>query len=141
MRIYTPPRRHPPQSIVPMINVVFLLLIFFLMTAQIAPPDPIEVQPPSVSQPGGVAEGEFTLYLGADGALAFRDVTGDEAAIAALQAAKDAYCASGGCSDNVPPPPVILRADAELPGATLARLMPRLAQAGFADIQLVTVAQ
>src|SRR6056297_178196 len=115
MRFYTPPRRHPPQSIVPIINVVFLLLIFFLMTAEIAPPDQIEVQPPSVSQPSGVAEGEFTLYLGADGALAFRDVTGDEAAIAALQAAKDAYCASGGCSDNVPPP-VILRADAELPG-------------------------
>ncbi len=141
MRFSTPPRRHPPESIVPMINVVFLLLIFFLMTAQIAPPDPIEVQPPMVTQPAGMAEGEFTLYLGADGTLAFRDATGEEAAIAALKAAKEEYCALGGCSDTVPPPPVILRAGAELPGATLARLMPRLAQAGFAEIQLVTVAQ
>lgn len=140
MQFDDPPRRRPPESIVPMINVVFLLLIFFLMTAQIALPDPFEVTPPSVTAEGVQAEGEFTLYLGPDGALAFGDSTDEDAALAALQVAKEAYCTAGGCSDNVPPP-LILRADAGVEGAQLARLMPRIAQVGFAKIWLVTVAK
>jgi len=124
-----------------MINVVFLLLIFFLMTAQIAPPEPFEVTPPEVSGEGVEAEGAFTLYLGPDGALAYLDAMGEDEALAALEVAKEAYCAAGGCSEDVPPPPLILRADAGVEGARLARLMPRIAQAGFAEIRLVTVAQ
>lgn len=139
MQFPDPPRRKPPESIVPMINVVFLLLIFFLMTAQIAPPDPFEINPPDSAQAGDPAEGEFTLYLGASGALAYRDARGEDAAFAALQGDKAAYCAKGGCSEDVPPPPLVLRADASVPGAALAALMPRLAQAGFSEIQLVTV--
>lgn len=38
MQFDLPQRRSRPESVVPMINIVFLLLIFFLMTAQIAPP-------------------------------------------------------------------------------------------------------
>ena len=40
MQIDMPKRRPRGESIIPMINVVFLLLIFFLLTAQIAPADP-----------------------------------------------------------------------------------------------------
>lgn len=138
MQFSDPPRRRSPESIVPMINVVFLLLIFFLMTAQIVPPEPFDVTPP-IAQGGEPAEGEFTLYLGADGVLAYRNTQGAKAALAALAAEKDAYCVAGGCSEDVPPPPVILRADAEVPGARLAALMPRIAQAGFGELQLVTV--
>lgn len=139
MRFIEPPRRHPPESVVPMINVVFLLLIFFLMTAQIAPPEPFPVEPPA-ARDGAPTEGEFTLYLGPDGALAFRDAIGQEAALAALGAELEVYCAAGGCSDEVPPPPVILRADEAVPGAAVAALLPRLGGLGFAAVQLVTVA-
>ena len=139
MQFTDPPRRKPPESIVPMINVVFLLLIFFLMTAQIAPPEPFEITPPDVTGDGTPAEGEFTLYLGPDGTLAYGETFGEEAALTALEAAKDSYCVAAGCSDGVAPPPLILRADARVPGARLARLMPLIAQAGFPAIQLVTV--
>ena len=139
MQFSDPPRRTPPESIVPMINVVFLLLIFFLMTARITPPAPFEVTPPEAADEGAPAEGEFTLYLGPDEGLAFGAAQGTEAALAALRAAREVYCEAGGCSDADPPPPVILRADAAVPGARLAALMPRIAQAGFAEIQLVTV--
>ncbi|MEM1152412.1 MAG: biopolymer transporter ExbD, partial [Pseudomonadota bacterium] len=37
MRLRAPDRKRRAENYVPMINVVFLLLIFFLMTAQIAP--------------------------------------------------------------------------------------------------------
>ena len=64
MQFPDPPRRKPPESIVPMINVVFLLLIFFLMTAQIAPPDPFEINPPDSAQAGDPAEGgQVTCFV------------------------------------------------------------------------------
>jgi len=131
-------RRRPPDSHVPMINVVFLLLIFFLMTAQIAPPAPIEVTPP-IAVAEDPTDGTFTLYMGADGKLAYADVLGTEEALARLQSAKEALCPIEGCTTGTVSPTLVLRADAAAPAATLAELMPRIAQAGFAQIQLVTV--
>jgi biopolymer transport protein ExbD len=141
MRVTEPQRRKPPESIVPMINVVFLLLVFFLMTAQIAPPDPFEVAPPEMTQDGPPPEGEFTLHIGPNGELAYRGAVLDqEAAREALRAAKAAYCASQGCDAANALPPLVLRADAAAPGARLAALMPMFSALGFTEIQLVTVA-
>ncbi len=137
MQFPDPPRRQPTGSIVPMINVVFLLLIFFLMTAQIAPPVPFEVAPPRVEAQGDPAEAEFTLYLGADGELAFLDANGP-AALDALQQALADMCAFGDCADTMPHS-LTLRADGAVDGAAVARLMTQLAQTGFSQIQLVTV--
>ena len=120
---FSPPRpaRRPRENIVPMINVVFLLLIFFLMTAQIAPPEPFEITPPA-SDSRSPAEGPAVLYVSADGELAFRGARG-EAALTALADAADTG-------------PLLVRADARLAAADLARLLPRLAAAGVADLAL-----
>ena len=40
------PRMAQDRAIVPMINVVFLLLVFFLMTASLTPPPPREITAP-----------------------------------------------------------------------------------------------
>ena len=134
------PRRRRSENIVPMINVVFLLLIFFLMTAEIAPPEPVDVSPPSgAADAGEQADGALTLYMAADGTLAFHQARGIDAALAALASAARDACA-GGCAEG-DRPVLVLRADAGLPAARLAALMPRLAGAGFADIRLVTVPQ
>ena len=114
------------ESVVPMINVVFLLLIFFLMTAQIAPPDPIEITPP-------VAELEVAdlppgvLYVAANGDLAYGAARG-EAVFAALAARVE---------DNALP----LRADADLPALALARLLEQLRAIGIHDVSLIAVAR
>ena len=139
MRFDPPQRRRPGENLVPMINVVFLLLIFFLMTAQIAPPEPFAVDPP-VSASGNPGEGEFTLYLDAGGRLGFRDHLGEEPALAALAAALERHCAAAGCSGGALPA-VILRADADVPAARLAQLMPGIGAVGFVQVQLVTVPQ
>ena len=141
MQFSDPPRRRPPETIVPMINVVFLLLIFFLMTAQIAPPDPFDVAPPEVVGDNPPAEGEFTLHLGPGGTLAFGAAEGEAAALAALAEALEAHCAVGGCPDTAPPPTLVLRADAGVLGARLAALMPKLGRAGFSEVRLVAVAK
>ncbi|WP_322893449.1 MULTISPECIES: biopolymer transporter ExbD [unclassified Yoonia] len=119
-----PARRTPPESIVPMINVVFLLLIFFLMTAQITPPDPVEVTPPvaAVEDP---AAGELTLFIGADGYAAYDDARGDAAVQAVLAQAANQ-------------PALIIKADAGAPATAVAALLPKLAAGGFADVALVT---
>ena len=117
-----PPRKRARESVVPMINVVFLLLIFFLMSAQIAPPDPVDVLPPVVRHADApLPEDARQVWLGRDGVLHHDGLT-DAAAQARL-------------ADD--PGPVSLRADAALPAADLARTLRLLAEAGLTEITLV----
>jgi len=118
------PRGGQDRAIVPMINVVFLLLIFFLMTASLTPPPPLDITAPVAEAPLTDPE-PGTLYIAADGTLAFEGVTGDRA-LAELAAT---------VSDTALP----IHADAAFPAAELARLLPRLAEAGISDIRLLTV--
>lgn len=118
-----PARGLSGQNIVPMINVVFLLLIFFLMTAEIAPPDPFEIDPPTAE--AEIAErGDETLYIDAEGRLAFGEFR-DEAVFEALSTR------DGGT-------PLRIRADAALPATALAAILPRLAEAGQSEVRLIT---
>ena len=117
-------RRAPAEPFVPMINVVFLLLIFFLMTSRLAPPDPFEVAPPlaETADDGRVAP---ILYVSAKGEIGFEDLRGP-AAIAALAARLQG-------SDEI----ARLRADARTRTSDIARLMKDLAAAGLPRVDLV----
>ena len=140
MNFATQPQKQPVESIVPMINVVFLLLIFFLMTAQIAPPDALEVSPPDALS-DTPAEAELTLYVDKEGTVAFRDHRGEDAALYALELERITLCADGGCGLEGAVPPLRLRADAEVPATVVAQLLPKLAGLGFGQIELVTQSQ
>ncbi|WP_318246195.1 biopolymer transporter ExbD [Pseudooceanicola nanhaiensis] len=126
-----PPKKDRGESIVPMINVVFLLLIFFLMTSRLAPPEPIEVAPP-VATSGEEAENAPVLFYSAEGEIAFEDLRG-EAAIAAMAAAADA------AGPDAPAPQ--LRADQGAEAAAVARLLKDLAAAGLSNVSLVIAPQ
>jgi biopolymer transport protein ExbD len=117
--------RRPRESIVPMINIVFLLLIFFMLTATIAPPDPFDLVLPETEADSGAATPPQMLVLavGLDGALAHGGAEGD-AALAALGAAFR------------PGDVVALRADAGLDGAVFARLLADLAALGMTEVRL-----
>ena len=95
-----------------MINVVFLLLVFFLIAATIALPAPLAVEPP-------VAEGFPTgpgraLHLSARDEVAFGSARGEAAVAAAIRAGS----------------PVTLRADAGAEAASVAALLARIAAEG-----------
>ncbi len=122
MEFPRPRVRTRPEAIVPMINVVFLLLIFFLMTAEIAPPAPFDVTPPQAGAEAGIEAGTV-LHLSADGRVAFGGAEG--------AAAWDALAAR---AEGAGPLPV--RADAALPAAEFAALLRRLAETGAADVEL-----
>ncbi len=128
-----PPRARPAENLLPMINVVFLLLIFFLLAARLTPPEPFSISPPE-AQAEAEAMGEFVLFLGPDGALGYREVLG-AAALPALAEARAAYCATSDCAAL--PARLTLRADAALPAARLAALLPQVQGLGFAAVELV----
>ncbi len=46
MRMSPPKRREPPENTIPLINVVFLMLIFFLFAGSIAKDDARKIEPP-----------------------------------------------------------------------------------------------
>ncbi len=127
MQFSAPRRRRPAEPIVPMINVVFLLLIFFLMSAQIAPPAPFDVILPE-SGVGDRATPADTLYMDAEGQLAFNDARG--------AAVLDALAARA-----TPEAPLHIRADAGMEARALARLLPALAARGVDRVEIVTGAQ
>jgi biopolymer transport protein ExbD len=119
MRFVPPPTRERRESVVPMINVVFLLLVFLLVTAEMAPPPPLDVTPP-VAPADPSAPAEVEIVVAADGTVAYGDLQGDAALAAVPQGAT-----------------LAIRADADLPGAALAALLPRLAAAGRIEIVAV----
>ncbi|MCI5109316.1 MAG: biopolymer transporter ExbD [Marivita sp.] len=121
-RIAPVSRRSSREPVVPMINVVFLLLIFFLMTAQITPPAPFDVTLPNAS--GEDDTGQRALYISADGEIAFETARGDAALAEAVQA-----------SDSGP---LRLNADATLSAATLAQVLGRLTALGATRVDIVT---
>lgn len=134
MRFDEPPRPRPAENLLPMINVVFLLLIFFLIAAKLAPPSPFAITPPEAARDGAAgAPGQaLVLWLGADGTLAYGAARG-EAAMAALAQAR-ATCTED-CTR------LTLRADAGAGAEVLTALTPRLAAMGFARLALVTKAR
>ncbi len=125
MRFNPPIRRPLRENVLPMINIVFLLLIFFLMTAQIAPPDPVDITLPDSAATDPLPDQARPAWLGADGVLRVQEATGADA-LARL-------------ADR--PGPVTLRADADLPAAALARLLAEMHAAGIVEVNLVTIAE
>ncbi|MBU2982638.1 biopolymer transporter ExbD [Lentibacter algarum] len=123
MDLSPPTKRKNRESVVPMINVVFLLLIFFLMTAQIAPPEPFEVTPPQ-SSAEAPAEGKHILYMSASGELAMGDLRGD----AVFEGLRN-------LGENEP---LMIRADQALKANEIAKLLPKLASHGVRHVKLVS---
>jgi len=124
---FPPPRPRPArETILPMINVVFLLLIFFLMTAQIAPAPPFDLTPPEAEAEAEAADLPLrVLWLGAEGQLVFDDDSGEQAL--------DALAGGEG--------PVLIRADAGATAADLAQLMRQLSVRGITELRLATLSR
>lgn len=122
MNFSTPKKRQAGEPILPMINVVFLLLIFFLLSSQIAPRAPFAVTPPELES-GEPPAPEAVLFMAADGQLHFSGAEGGDAlAAVAAQAAE--------LED------LTLRADARVPAREVAALISRLRAAGIKAVSL-----
>ena len=74
MRLKRPITRQPPETIVSLIDVVFFLLVFFMLIGRMDATAPFEVTPPTASTGADMPSGGVTLSVGADGSLAFDGV-------------------------------------------------------------------
>jgi biopolymer transport protein ExbD len=128
MRLHRPRKREMPENTIPLINVVFLLLIFFMLAGRLSQPEPFGVTPPqsaSQQQPG---EQDTVVYVGADGTLAL----GREKL--PLSELPGALAAARGESDQ----PVRLKADAEAEANRVIRVMETLKKAGITQVVVLT---
>ena len=118
------------ERILPLINIVFLLLIFFMLAGRLSAPDPFATEPPASASEAPAAAAGIEVLAAADGRLALdgRIVPETE-----LVAAIERRLAAGASSD------MRLRADGALTAARAIGIMDRLRKAGAEKIHLVTV--
>lgn len=62
------------DNLIPLINIVFLMLIFFMVAGHISPSDPLTVQPPTSSSETPESEKPLVLVVSTDGQIAFDQV-------------------------------------------------------------------
>lgn len=142
-------RRPPLEPVLPLINVVFLLLIFFMVAGQLAPRPEGDVDAPdSASADTKENLEQFMLVLDKEGRLLHQGEPVDSARIPDLirehqQAATapdaDADAArQDGDADTDGQQPVRLMADADTSLSTLRNSLETLRDAGVEEVRLVT---
>jgi biopolymer transport protein ExbD len=114
------------EPVLPMVNLVFLLLIFFLLAAVIAPRPPEPVDPPRAAAPQRLEPASLRVSLGPDGTLAYGALRGP-AALAALAAELAAAPDQG----------IALHADRRAPAARAAAVLSDLSRPGRGPVWLV----
>jgi biopolymer transport protein ExbD len=123
------------DGILPLINVVFLLLIFFMLAGRLTQAAPFSVEPPASAEagaalrPGADQPREATMLVSADGRMALNGTPLDPAALRQAIAGEIA---------SRPDLPVILKADGAAEASAVVAVMERLRDAGVRRLQLFT---
>ena len=129
MRLPQHSQRTPEENVVPLINIVFLLLIFFMIAGTLTPADPFHVDPPDAMTGEDVPDEPMQILLGPAGATA---VDGEEvdssAVVERVRAALDAH----------PGRELEVKADGAVESGRLLDLMEALRVAGIEELTLVT---
>ncbi len=145
-------RRPPLEPVLPLINVVFLLLIFFMVAGQLAPrPEGNVDAPDSASADTKENLDQFMLVLDKEGRLLHQGQPVDPSRMADLirehrraadtepDAEADPARQTGKPpADSDAPQPVRLMADAETALSTLRDSLETLRDAGVEEVRLVT---
>lgn len=118
------------ESTLPLINVVFLLLIFFMIAGAIEKSDLFDLLPPQSISERQAEEGGVTILLSAEGQLALEDVPITAAELEREVAARLA---------ETPGLPVRLKADGRGEAVETVALMEHLRRAGVKKLQLITI--
>ena len=123
------------DHLIPLINVIFLMLIFFMVVGRIAPPESVAVTPPVSTRGEAVEIHERILLLSADGRIAHGDEIVESSALPERLAVwlADAPAASESARRDL-----ILKADAALSVEQLRETLGQLRAAGVAKVSLIT---
>ena len=83
MRLRRTPRRVAPETILPLIDVVFFLLVFSMLVGRMDATAPFEIAPPIAMVGTDLPGGGAMIMLSADGALALDGLATDADALRA----------------------------------------------------------
>ncbi len=123
-------RPRSDDGVVPLINIVFLLLIFFLIAGTLTPRSDIRVDHARTSESPATRPPSDAIYVSQAGFISWRGQ--------ALEAARLGEVIAGDTSlDNSAPLPVVL--DRALPSSELSAILAALAGAGVERVRLVTL--
>ena len=130
MRFARPRPRNDDERILPLINVVFLLLIFFMLAGRFSAADPFQIDPPRSASEGVATERDILVLVGADGRLALDGDIIEEAALGAAVADRLS-------SDKTMR--LWLKADGSAEATRVVEVMELLRAAGAERLRLLTV--
>ena len=125
------PNRRPPDDgrLIPLINVILLMLIFFMLMGRLIPPEPLDVAPPAASAGRKPAEARLLLLIAAEGRMALDDRRlGADALAETIAALADPASQS-----------VTIKADARLDAGFLREVLTLLRETGIVRVDLMTV--
>ena len=117
------------EAVLPLINVAFLLLIFFLAAATLQSPQQAVIEPPEAASGETRQPGRVELAVDAGGAMW---LAGDAVEQGALAAALEAAAGEGAIE-------LVVRIDRAAEAARLAAILAEASLAGFPRVELVTV--
>lgn len=122
MRFALYPSRVKKESIIPMVNVIFLLLIFFLMTSSFIIPDPFELDKPYADSSNKVST-EERLYISKTGKVLISDKVNENA---------------WRYLEQNTPEKLLLIADSSFPAKDLLNISEKLKELGIIELNLLT---
>lgn len=127
------PRRRDPDRhdrLIPMVNVVFLLLLFFVIAGTFRAADTFRVEPPQAAGGGTFDPASLTLVVASSGEMALGKATVDMAgAVAGIRDWLDAH----------PGGDIQIKADRRVRASLVVPLLAELANAGVVNIRLIAV--
>lgn len=127
MRLPEQPERAGGENIIPLINIVFLLLIFFLLAGTLAPRPPFELEPVETAARPPSDGASAALYISASGDLYYRNQ---------LIELEELRAAAAGHAPG--PAPLRVMLDRRLKAEALFPVMEALTRAGVEKVRLVT---
>ena len=128
----TSPKKNSDDNLVPLINVVFLMLIFFMVAGQIRATDAVAIMPPESVSEVKQEESPANILVSTEQGLY---LNGDKIELLTLSPSLKSLFLDYGSNDDFI---VQISADSDLPVSRLQQVMKAIKEAGLTRVFLVT---
>ena len=130
MKLPRPPRRASDDGhLIPLINVIFLMLIFFMLMGRITASEPLRVTPPTSGSGHERDAAGLVLLIDAEGQMALGDRRIEAGELEAAIARRGEPASRH----------LTIKADARLKASELRAVLDRLRETGIEGVDLMTL--
>ncbi len=131
MDIIEPAKKREFETVLPLVNIVFLLLIFFMLAGAFTKPDMFNITVPNATVDNNVNRDTFIILMNAKGHFAIETTPYTQQALLTLIKKQ--------LEENNNDIKLQLKADAQVKSQDLITVMEALGNTGLTSIQLLTV--